>query len=508
MNSDNNRRIAKNTLMLYIRMLILLVVRLYTSRIVLNALGVEDYGIYNIVGGVIILFSFFNNAMSNATMRFLAFDLGQKNPFQLKRTFSMSVNVHIGIALLILLLAETVGLWFLNTQLNIPIERMKAANWVYQFSILTFLINILRVPYHSSIIAHERMSFYAYLSIIEGLLKLAVVFLLQNSGFDKLIFYGFLILIVAIIVLVAYIMYSLKNFESAYYMLFWDKKLFYRLISFSGWTLFGSFANVGSRQGINILLNIFFGVTVNAAMGIANQVNNAINGFVQNFQTAFRPQIVKSYAAKDEHYLNNLILQTSRYSFFLLYIISLPLLLNTEVILQLWLKIVPQYAVSFVRLILIFSLIESVSGPLWMTVQATGKIKKYQIIISIIILSNLLISYIFLKTGHTPNIVLLVRIAISIVCLFYRLNFLKQNIGLNSTHFLLEVLFRIILVVSVSYIILLLVYKYIYTKPYSLMFPILISFLITLVSVYFLGLKREERKIINNKITTTWKKLR
>ena len=316
MPSSNNKHIAKNTLMLYFRMILTMLVSLYTSRIVLNTLGVEDYGIYNIVGGVVILFSFFNNAMSNATQRFLSFELGQNNSVQLKRTFSMIINVHIGIAFLIFLLAETVGLWFLNTHINIPTERMKAANWVYQFSIFTFLINIIRVPYHATIVAYEKMSFYAYLSIIEVLLKLGVVFLIQISPLDKLIFYGFLIFVVSVLILLVYKIYCNKNFDAANYNFFWDTKLFKTLISFSGWSLFGSAANVSSKQGTDILLNIFYGVMVNAAMGIANQVNNAVNGFVQNFQTAFKPQIVKSYAANETDYLIRLIFQTSKFSFF------------------------------------------------------------------------------------------------------------------------------------------------------------------------------------------------
>ena len=483
-------------MMLYLRMMLLMAVSLYTSRIVLNSLGVEDYGIYNIVGGVIILFSFFNNAMSNATLRFLAFDLGKENYIQLKQTFSMSVNVHFSIALLILVLAETIGLWFLNTQLNIPPERMKAANWVYQFSIATFILDIIRVPYHSIIIAHEKMSFYAYLSIVEGLLKLGVVFLLQVFAFDKLAFYGFLIFAVSLITLFAYIFYCVKSFEASRYHFFWDKQLFSRLIGFSGWTLFGSVANVGSKQGTNVLLNIFYGVTVNAAMGIANQVNNAINGFVQNFQTAFRPQIVKSYAIGDKQYLMQLITQTSKFSFFLLYFLSLPILLNTELVLQLWLKNVPEYAVDFVRLIIIYSLLESISGPLWMTVQATGRIKKYQVLISLLIISNLWISYIFLRLGHNPNVVLLIRLVISILSFGYRLYYLKSVILLSIKHFFQAVLLKIILVVAISYTISFIANSFINKGINEFLLTTSISFLITGFSIYFVALTKSEKKYI------------
>jgi O-antigen/teichoic acid export membrane protein len=496
MSAENNKRIAKNTMMLYIRMLLLMAVSLYTSRIVLNTLGIEDYGIYNIVGGVIILFSFFNNAMSNATMRFLSFELGKKDDYQLKRTFSMSVNVHLGIALLILVLAETIGLWFLNTHLNIPDERMRAANWVYQFSIATFIVNIVRVPYHSTIIAHEKMTFYAYLSIIEGLLKLGVVFLLQVFGFDKLIFYGFLILIVSLVTLLTYFIYCVKNFEASHYDFFWDSKLFNRLISFSGWTMFGSVANVGSAQGTNVLLNIFYGVTVNAAMGIANQVNNAINGFVQNFQTAFRPQIVKSYAEGDNRYLMQLIFQTSKFSFLLLYFISLPILLNTEIVLQLWLKNVPEHAVDFVRLILVYSLLESMSGPLWMTVQATGRIKSYQVFISFLILSNLWISYIFLKLGYNPNVVLWIRIAISFLSFVYRIAYLKKAVALPLKQFLTDVPLNILMVIIISFSIPFFASYYFAAGITRFLATSGISILTAGSSIYFIGLKKNEKKHI------------
>ncbi len=483
--------------MLYIRMLLLMVVSLYTSRIVLNTLGVEDYGIYSIVGGVVILLSFFNNAMSIATQRFLTFELGRNNLFLLKRTFSMSINVHLGIALLILLLSETIGLWFLNTQLNIPQERMQAANWVYQFSILTFLLNIIGVPYHSTIIAYEKMSFYAYFSIIEAFLKLGIVFMIQESAFDKLISYGFLLFLVSVLIFVVYKIYCNRFFETSHYILFWDSKLFKTLISFSGWSLFGSIANVGSKQGTNILLNIFFGVTVNAAMGIANQVNNALNGFVQNFQTAFRPQIIKSFAARDSKYLMQLIFQTSKYSFFLLYFITLPILLNTELVLQLWLKTVPDYAIGLVRLILIYSLLETISGPLWMTIQATGKIRNYQIIISAIIISNLWITYLFLKWGYSPYSVLWIRVLLNLLSFVFRIVYLKKHIDLSIIDFSKKVPLKILSVVVVS-LILPFVFSFFNHGFIGFVYSTLISFISVGASIYFLGVNSFEKMKIKD----------
>ena len=285
MMSVNGKRVAKNTMMLYIRMLLIMAVSLYTSRIVLKVLGVEDFGIYNIVAGIVVLFSFLNSAMSSATQRFLSFELGRGDINEVRRVFSMSMTAHISIALLILLFAETVGLWFLNTQINIPVDRVGAANWVYQFSILTFCIQIIRVPYNASIIAYERMTFYAYISIIEVVLKLLIVFLLVYFDFDKLKIYSVLIFLITLVICLSFKYFCCKTFPICRYNFFWNASLYKKIMSFSGWSLFGSVANVGSQQGMNILLNIFYGVSINAAMGIANQVSQAVYNFVYKFHS-------------------------------------------------------------------------------------------------------------------------------------------------------------------------------------------------------------------------------
>lgn len=476
-------------------MLLIMVVSLYTSRIVLATLGVEDYGIYNIVGGVIILFSFFNTAMSNATLRFLSFDLGMKSYERLKRTFSMSLTSYLIISLIILILAETLGLWIINSKLNIPLVRMPAANWVFQFSIFTFLVNIIRVPYNAAIIAHERMSFYAYLSVIEAILKLCIVSVLQMLGHDKLVFYSFLIFVLSIAIFWTYKIYCNRNFEDTIYIFHWDTKLFKKLISFSGWTLFGSIAVVGSKQGSNILLNLFYGVVANAAMGISNQVNSVINGFVSNFQTAFKPQIVKSFATGETEYLTKLILQTSKFSFFLMYVFALPILLNSNSFLDLWLETVPPYAVDFCRLIIVYSLLESISGPLWVTIQATGKIKKYQIIISIIILSNLWLSYLFLKLGYDPTIILWIRIVINALCLYTRILFLRKLISFPSILFFKEVILRICIVVVLTILIL----NYIlllFQDSNGILISTISTMVLTTIVIIFIGMTSNERNLV------------
>lgn len=475
-------------------------VSLYTSRIVLNTLGVTDFGIYNIVGGVVVLFSFFNNAMSNATQRFLNFELGKKDFEQLKKVFSASLNVHISIAIIILILSETVGLWFVNTQLNLPTDRIGAANWVYQFSILTFMVGVIQVPYNATIIAHEQMSFFAYISIIEVSLKLVVVFLLQYIGFDKLNLYSVLIFAVSIIVITIYKLYCKKRYLSTRYSFIWDASLYKQLLSFSGWSLFGSVANVGKAQIINILLNIFHGVTVNAAMGITNQVSNALNGFVSNFQLAFNPQIVKSYAADERDYLMKLIFQTSKYSYFLLFFLSFPILLNMEYVLTIWLKSYPQYTVVFCQLTIIYLLIESISGPLWMSIHATGKIKKYNITISSVVLLNVPLSYILLKLEIVPYSVLWVNIGISILSLFVKFYFLKKLMNFPVIEFINKVILKILFVTILSFPVPYLVVKFINSGLVEFIIISLVCCIFVALSIFAMGIDKTERKIFTNRV--------
>jgi O-antigen/teichoic acid export membrane protein len=317
--SEDSNRIAKNTIFLYFKMFLTMGVSLYTSRVVLNTLGVTDFGIYNVVGGVVMMFSFLNASMSSATHRFLSFELGKKDFVEFNKVFSTSLNIHAIIAFSILILAETIGLWFLNAHLNIPAERIGAASWVYQFSIFSLMVVILNVPYNATIIAHERMSAYAYISIIDVILQLIIVFILVCFGFDKLKLYAVLGFCASSISRILTKMYCKRNFYESKYRYFYDKSLYKTLLNYAGWNLFGNLAAVTFNQGINILLNIFFGPSINAARGIAYQVNGAVNGFVSNFQMAMSPQLVKSYAANERRYMHHLIIQGSNYSFFLFF---------------------------------------------------------------------------------------------------------------------------------------------------------------------------------------------
>lgn len=494
MSLESKRRIAKNTGMLYFRMLITMAVSLYTSRIVLNTLGVTDYGIYNVVGGFITMFGFLSNSMASATQRFLSFELGRKDYVQLGRVFSMSINIHFLIAVIILLLGETVGLWFVNTQLIIPVERMAAANWVYQFSVLAFLVNVVSVPYNANIIAHERMNIYAWVSIVEVSLKLLIVLMLQWFGFDKLKFYAVLIFIVSLIIRIVYGLYCKKNFLETRYQLFWDRTLFNTLFNYASWNLWGNAAVALYSQGVNILLNIYFGPVVNAARGIAYQVRGAVNGFVQNFQVAMNPQIVKSFASEDLKYMHQLISQGAKYSFFLLYVLSLPILLETKVVLRLWLKIVPEYTVIFTQLVIINILIDSISGPLITAAQASGKIKLYQGVVGGLLLIILPLSYIFVKHGYPPEVTLYISITMSIIAFIARLIIINKLVKLKISNFFLEVILRVIFVVLSSLLFSLFVQSLFDESIYRFFLIGLLAILSSLSFIYLLGLNDIERQ--------------
>lgn len=500
--SANNKRIAKNTLLLYFRMLFMMAVSLYTSRVVLNALGVEDFGIYNVVGGIVAMFSMLSGSLSAAITRFITYELGTGNKENLKKIFSSSVTIQIGLAVLIALLAEAVGVWFLNVKMNIPETRMVAANWVFQFSILTFAINLISVPYNASIIAHERMSAFAYISILEAIGKLAIAFLIVISPMDKLIFYAILMCAVALIVRFAYGAYCKKHFEECTYHFIFDKDLLKRMFSFAGWNFIGATSSVLRDQGGNIVINLFCGPIVNAARGIAFHVNNAISGFVTNFMTALNPQITKSYAAGDRDYMMTLIYQGARLSFYMLLLLSLPVLVNTHYILSLWLKIVPDHAVLFVQLVLIFAMSESISNPLITAMLATGKIRNYQLIVGGLQMMNLPVSYLLLRMGMFPEVVIVVAIAISQCCLAARLLMLRGMIGLSVRKYLKKVYLNVLAVTVFSAVVPVIVSRNISEGFINFILLCLLSLACTVLSIYYVGCNRHERQFIVSKAKT------
>lgn len=503
-NTENNKRIAKNTILLYIRMIFTMAVSLYTSRVVLNTLGIENFGIYNVVGGIVTLFAFLNGAMASGTQRFLSYELGKKNYIQLGKIFSLTLSIHVLIAFVIFILAETAGLWLLYNKMIIPENRMDAAIWVYQFSILSFMISVIQVPYNASIIAHEKMSVYAYISIVDVILKLLVVFLLTWISVDKLKLYAGLIFGVSFFTAMIYQIYCRKQFLECKYYFVWDKSLFKTLFSYAGWNMFGNVASVAFGQGVNIVLNIFYGPVVNASRGIAFQVNGAITSFVYNFQVAVNPQIIKSYAADDRGYMMSLIFKSSKYSFFLLILLSLPFLMEMEFILRIWLKIVPEYSVSFCRLIIVNALIDTLSGPLMVAAQATGRIKIYQMTVGILLLLNLPLSYLFLKLGYVPDVTICISIVISLLALASRLIILHELIGLSISDFFKNVIIRILSVCICVLPPLLWLVSRINGSISSFILISLCSVSLTFLFIYIIGMDFSEKVFLKAK----WMKIR
>lgn len=494
---QNNKRIAKNTLMLYFRMTLTMLVSLYTSRVILNTLGVEDFGIYNVVGGVVTSLSFFNSAMSSATQRFLSFEIGRGDFVQLKKTFNATQIIHIGVAILIFILAETIGLWFVKTHLVIPTERLTAAIWIYHFSVFSFIVSIIQTPYNATLIAHERMSVYAYVSILEVTLKLLIVFMLIWMSFDKLKLYGILTFAVSFIIAAIYRIYTRKNFKESKFEIVIDKELYKTLISYSGWNLFGSIANITKNQGITIIINIFFGPILNASRGIANQVLNAVTTFVSNFQLSFNPQIIKSYSNGNWNYMHKLIFKGSKFSFFLIFYITFPILLKTEDILVLWLKIVPEYAVLFVKLVLINTILDSFTNLFGVGLQATGKIKTYQFIIGTFQLLNLPLTYILYNLGYSVETTYYLSIIMTCLSAITRFLIIIPKIRVSFKDYLSSVIVPILLVTISS---LLLTWLVVRIFNNNLLFVIIVSFITTTLFIFVLGLTSNEKMRIKKVI--------
>lgn len=442
--SENNKRIVKNTMFLYVRMLLIMGVTLYTSRVVLEALGVEDFGIYNVVGGVVAMFSMLSGSLSTAISRFLSYELGTRNVERLKNIFSSAITIQLLIGGLVVLLAETVGFWFLNSKMFIPHERILAANYVFQFSLVTFLINLISVPYNAAIIAHEKMSAFAYISIVEAISKLSVAFLISIAPFDRLIFYAILMCVTALVIRLIYGCYCKRYFEECTYHFLFDKPLLKQMFSFAGWNYIGSAAGLLKDQGVNVVINLFCGASVNAARGIAMQVNTAVTGFINNFIMALNPQITKSYAEGNKEYMNKLVFRGTRFSYYLLFCLSVPLLFNTEYILGLWLHTVPGYSVEFVRLVLILSLSDSLYRPLLTAHLATGHIKELQIIVGGLNMFILPLSYLALYYGYAPTSTFWISIIFSVIGLFARIYIYQKNETFDVSLFLREVVVNIL----------------------------------------------------------------
>lgn len=493
--------------MLYIRMLLMMVVSLYTSRVVLATLGVTDFGIYGVVGGIVSMFSFINGAMATGTQRYLSYELGRGDKEQLRKVFSMSINIHLLLALIILLLSETIGLWFLYEKMVIPAERLTAAFWVYQFSILTTLVMVLSVPYNAVIIAHERMSAFAYISIFEAVAKLLIVYLLLLCKWDRLILFSVLMLVVQLSIRFIYGFYCKRHFPESCYYFVKDKALFKEMLGFSGWNFWGSCAVMGYTQGLNILLNMFFGPTVNAARNIAVQVQAAASLLSSNFQMALNPQIIKTYASNEINQMHLLIFRSAKITYLFLFILSVPILLKTNYILILWLKDFPNYSIVFIRLMLCITIVDAVSNPFMVASAATGEVKRYQTILGAILLLIVPISYLVLMLGFPPYSVFIVHLSISILAFGVRLLLISSMIKMSLKVYTKQVIMPLLLFTIFALFIpgcsMCIFYK---DNFANLIFIIFLNLLSAILLGYVILLNTSERKYISTKIASLLKK--
>lgn len=500
-NSQNNKRIAINTILLYIRMLFVMFLGLYTSRVILHTLGIENYGIYNVVSGIVLAFAFLNSAMTSATSRFLAVEIGRKrDPLHLKKTFNLSLLIHLIVAVVIVILGETLGSWLLFNKLQIPESQMEAATWVLHSSIISTFFIVMSVPYNAAIVAHEKMGAFAYINASETVLKLLILFLLPLLPYNYLKSYAVLLCLVQLIVQVYYIIYCKRKFQESTLFFFWDGKLFKEMFSFASWNLVGNLAAATFTQGVNILLNIFFGAAVNAARGITVQVQNVIGQFCASFQMALNPQIMKSYAANNISYTHTLILASSKYSAFLHLLLSFPLFIEINTVLHFWFGEFPPHTDHFIRIILVISLIEVISNPIMTAVQATGKVKMYQLTVGGILLLILPCSYLTLKWGGQPESVFIVYLLFAIIAFIVRLFFVNKLIPLPLKTYFQNALLPILFVLSMS--ILASCILFFLLTPYLPHFVITgIATILFLPAFFYIGgLNKNEKQLIRRKL--------
>lgn len=510
MSSTDNKRIAKNTIALYIRMLLIMLITLYTSRIVLQNLGVVDYGIYNVVGGFVTMLSFLNLALSNSTQRFIIYYIGKGDVSLLEKVFSTAIMSHLLLGLIIAVVCEVVGLWYIHNIMVLPNERLEAALFAFHFAVLSLVVVVITVPYYADIIAHERMSVYAIISIIEAVLRLGIAWAISMSSYDRLIFYAALMMASHILIQLSYRHYSKKHFKEANFRYSFDPPLFRKMLSFTGWTVIGNLAFTLHSQGTNMLLNYFFGPVVNTARGLAMQVQNSMVQFCNSFQTSVNPQIIKNYASGQLRDMNLLILRSSKVSFFLLYFITLPLIFETETILTIWLKEVPEYLITFVQLSAFVSMMTALANPLGTSVSATGEIKTYQIVIGGILLMNIPCSYILLKIGFSPYCVYVVQIFIECVALLTRLFLFNKLISLDIAEYFKVVILRILMTLPTCCIIIYFIKTQLKLSSFHELFIItILCWLVSIIVIWLLGITRQEKNIcisfIKNKIDG-WRK--
>lgn len=498
-------QIAKNSLYLYIRLAIVMVVQFYTSRVILNILGVDDYGLFSVISSIVVALSFVSGPLTTATQRFLTYELGNGGK-KLQSIFSISLLLFLFLSFVLFLFFEICGVWFLNEKMNIDAERLVAANWTFQFYIATFIVSLLRIPYESTLVSYERMSFYALLSIIETVLLLAIVYILLIPGnIDKLILYSCLMFVSKALITLCYKIYCNRNFACTKYKYIKDSAMIRKILKFSGWNLFGAMSSSASTQGINILLNIFFGVAVNASYGIASQVGAGVRSFVFNFQKAVNPPIIKSYASNDLEYMHLLLCKASKYSYFLLFVFVYPLISNMDFVLKLWLgDTVPEYAGVFCSLMLVQMLIVCFGDPIDTAVFSTGDIKNYQLTLSGILFLNLIFSYLLFIAGMDAFSCLIVKCVIEFFVLTARLWFVHRKVGLSLKEYTFET-FLPVFKVTLSTIFFMFIFQIFMVLEIGwkrFVLSCVLFLIVYSVSLWYVGLDRREHRYVLNLLKT------
>lgn len=496
----NNKRIAKNTLMLYIRMALVMAVTLYTSRVILQSLGIVDYGLYNVIGGMTLMFGFFQSSLSNATQRYLNVELGRNDHEGVNRIFSLSQLIYFAMSILVVIIAEIIGLWFIYNKLTIPPDRLDAALWVFHTTVISLFFTLNGIVYNSMLIANEDMKAYAYLGIIEVVLKLLIAFALFYSPFDRLKLYSVLFLLVTLSVQSFYAVICLHKYKEAHFHFYWSKNIFREMFAFMGWNTIGTAAWALNFQGINILFNIFFGPVINAANGIASQVNSAVTKFSMNIYTAVQPQIVKSYAAGDYDYFRSLIYNSSRYSYYLMWLLCLPIMLRIDYILELWLGNVPESTNHFVIWMLIHSLIYALTSPFWIAIQAVGNLKKYTIWTNATYLLAFPLTYISFKIGSSAIAALQFLVLARLLHLIVSIVITNKFINIGILHYFKHTILPITKITILTLLILLSANLIFPDNLIGFLTMIIFSLLIILLIIFFIGINQKERAMVTNKL--------
>ena len=496
---SNTKRIAKNTLYLYTRSLVVLLISLYTSRLLLNSLGISDYGIHSVIAGLVTLFAAFSGSLSAAITRFITFELGKKENRHLSNVVLTSVLLQLAMAILAIVVLEVVSQWFLATQMRIPEGRLTAANVVLQCTIFIFAIGLLALPFRASVIAYEKMNVFALISVIEAVIRLFIIVLISTSDNDRLVLYSYALLAISIANLLAYFLYCFRSFKECFFKPQFSLPLLKDIGQFIGWNTIGNLSAAFNNHGVNILFNVFFGVTLNAARGIANQVEGGIMQFVSSLTASIDPQITKSYAANDRHYMLNLVYGGAKYAYFLLLFFALPVILETPYILKIWLIKVPEFSTDFVRLSLLGMLVQILSTPLITASLATGKIRNYQLVVGGIVLTIFPITWLAFYLGCKPQIAYAIAIALYAVALLARLYMLRTMIGLSARKFIAMLALRILPASALAFVFPATLIYFCEPSLSRLIATVVVSLLSTVCSVYFVGLTKPEKDFVKTK---------